>query len=279
MIGNKVILIALLLLPGLMIGQEAKKHEIHKSSSALLEKAHWEFIKAYKFSAQGEMKQGDSSWTSLEEFVQSIRHAVTLEEQNIILAGAYGRMLLSGKLSEYEKIITTDTITAEPWRSIIDTLYNGLKGVDLDWLEKRKLPMFNLTEFQGDAILDEIMRHHKGRLVYVNFWAPWCIPCHRQFDYEKKLMDEYAASPVDFVYVANRSSEEAWALTVAKKQLKGHHYLINVDQFQELAQQLGFNSLPQYVLFGKRAELLKTNAPKPSEEKQVRQLFQEALTK
>jgi thioredoxin 1 len=60
--------------------------------------------------------------------------------------------------------------------------------------------------------------------VLVDFWAPWCVPCH-------------LVAPV----VEQIAAEQAGRLRVAK---------LNVDDSPQTAQRLGVLSIPTLILFG-----------------------------
>ncbi|MGI8404367.1 MAG: TlpA family protein disulfide reductase [Thermomicrobiales bacterium] len=77
----------------------------------------------------------------------------------------------------------------------------------------RPAPEFALSLFDGGTFN---LADHRGKVVVVNFWASWCVPCKE----EMPELQAVAASPpanVVFVGVDARSDKEADARAFAEK--------------------------------------------------------------
>lgn len=74
--------------------------------------------------------------------------------------------------------------------------------------------------------------------VIVDFWAPWCVPCHRMAPILEEIAEEYAGQ-----------------LKVAK---------VDIDQNTQMATQFGIRSIPTLILFkdGEAVERLVGSMPK-----------------
>lgn len=59
-------------------------------------------------------------------------------------------------------------------------------------------PSFSLATAGGDRIALAGLR---GRVVYVDFWASWCVPCRRSFPWMNALQDRYASAGLSIVGV------------------------------------------------------------------------------
>jgi thiol-disulfide isomerase/thioredoxin len=51
-------------------------------------------------------------------------------------------------------------------------------------------PAFTLPLLEGKEKVT--LSDYKGRVVYIDFWASWCIPCRRSFPFLNKLQAQYA---------------------------------------------------------------------------------------
>jgi thioredoxin 1 len=67
---------------------------------------------------------------------------------------------------------------------------------------------------------DKILKSSKK--LFVDFWAPWCVPCLRMNPVVEKLADRHSS------------------ITFAK---------LNVDDYQEIATRFHISSIPAYVMF------------------------------
>lgn len=64
------------------------------------------------------------------------------------------------------------------------------------WLND-KAPDFALQDINGNKIA---LAGLKGKVVYINFWASWCLPCKEEFPELNKLAEKYKDS--DFIMLA-----------------------------------------------------------------------------
>ena len=49
-------------------------------------------------------------------------------------------------------------------------------------------PDFKLKDLDGNWFR---LNDHVGEVVYVNFWATWCVPCRRELPHLQQLSEEY----------------------------------------------------------------------------------------
>ena len=47
------------------------------------------------------------------------------------------------------------------------------------------------TDLSTTELLDQQLNNAKGKVVYVDFWASWCIPCRKSFPWMNNLAAQY----------------------------------------------------------------------------------------
>jgi thiol-disulfide isomerase/thioredoxin len=57
-----------------------------------------------------------------------------------------------------------------------------------------------LTDLKGKAVTAEMM---KGKVVILDFWATWCVPCMQEMPYLQKVYDKYKNNPKVMFMVVN----------------------------------------------------------------------------
>jgi thiol-disulfide isomerase/thioredoxin len=115
------------------------------------------------------------------------------------------------------------------------------------------------------TILQNIINKHKGKLVLVDFWASWCMPCREEFPSEKKLMKKYPN--VAFVFLSIDKSKAAWQKAMSQYQdilTKENSYLLIKSEKDTLLKKINLSTIPRFVLFDKEGKIISLDAPRPS---------------
>jgi thiol-disulfide isomerase/thioredoxin len=68
----------------------------------------------------------------------------------------------------------------------------------------RAMPPMNLQDFDGKKVPSE---QFKGKILIVDFWATWCVPCIAEVPRFNKLQEKYASQGVEVIGVALASGD------------------------------------------------------------------------
>ena len=64
-------------------------------------------------------------------------------------------------------------------------------------------PLFEFRKILGETSVETISWENlKGKVVIVDFWATWCVPCIITIPHINKLVEKYKDKPVVFISVA-----------------------------------------------------------------------------
>lgn len=112
-------------------------------------------------------------------------------------------------------------------------------------------------------IVTSLLSKYKGKVVYIDFWAPWCGPCLEEMPYSKKIQEHFKDKDVVFLYIAAQTTEKAWLETREKYSIEGEHVLLTNDQYNIIASTFGFTGIPHYALIDKNGAISSKNATRP----------------
>ncbi len=164
------------------------------------------------------------------------------------------------------------TINDSTYINLINTTYY------LDTTDTKKV--YLIDTFKQKTQLKDVLNKHKGKLVYVDFWASWCAPCRAAFPEAKKLHKDYSNKEVAFVYISIDRDFKKWK-TASKEEgfLRSRNNLFAVNYPNALFyKQLNLKSIPRYLLYDQQGNLIHKNAPGP-EGKEIRALLDKHWTK
>jgi cytochrome c biogenesis protein CcmG/thiol:disulfide interchange protein DsbE len=110
-------------------------------------------------------------------------------------------------------------------------------------------PEFNLEVIAGGDLGNRFsLANQRGKVVVLDFWASWCVPCRQQAPIVNDLAKEYPASDVVFIGV-NTSDRKEDGITWFKSQ--NLEYASLYDEDNRVAVTYGVKALPTLIVIDK----------------------------
>lgn len=107
------------------------------------------------------------------------------------------------------------------------------------------------TFLQANESLD--LTEYRGKVVLVDFWASWCVPCRRSFPWMNEMQEKYADSGL--VIVAVNMDAEAEEATAFLREYPANFRIIN-DPNGEIARDYDVIAMPSSYVVGRDGQIV-----------------------
>lgn len=173
---------------------------------------------------------------------------------NILLDGKITTMYEADVLTEEVDKLITDEGKRDEYHAIIEkakTLFTGSDAIDFEIVDTGG-KVHRLSDF-------------KGKVVYIDFWATWCLPCCLEIPHMEKIAARYAGdSRIVCMSVSFDKDLDNWREKLDMDKPQWPQYRTD-DAGQEITLAYGFRGIPRFMLFDKEGKIVTVYAPRPSE--------------
>jgi thiol-disulfide isomerase/thioredoxin len=105
---------------------------------------------------------------------------------------------------------------------------------------RQMAPAFTVTALDGSRFtLDQM----NGRVVLIDFWATWCVPCLKELPHLKQIAKDFAGQPLVILSISWDEDEQTWKDFVAKNGMTWPQYH---DADHHVGQFFQIEGLPSY---------------------------------
>lgn len=111
----------------------------------------------------------------------------------------------------------------------------------------------------------------RGKYVYIDMWASWCVPCLREVPMLQKLEKELKNKKVEFVSISIDANQEAWKKKMEEKDMHGNQLW---NPGGTLGNALGVKGIPFFAIYDPDGNLYMHGAPRPSQGKGIVELLE-----
>jgi len=112
---------------------------------------------------------------------------------------------------------------------------------------------------------DSLIKTFENNIIYIDIWASWCAPCRATMPNSTLLRNKYKNKHIVFIYLSIDDDILAWKKANHDEKLTQYvnSYLLLNPQKAEILKKLEVHSIPRYLIFNKKGEIINSNAPAP----------------
>ena len=215
----------------------------------------------------------------LSAYLTSIRHLARIPDRplrDLVLAQYYYWMLSANLLEDFEKSFDPHLISSGFLKDELIGEYNKLTALLDNPVSLKDLSLISYEKNIVQGLLDTILLKYKGKVIYMDFWAPWCGPCLGEMPNSRKLQQEYKEQDVVFLFLASHCTEKSWKTAIAREKMTGDQILLTNRQEAVFKKMFGISGIPHYALIDKRGRIVNPNAPRPGSD-EIRKVLDKLL--
>ena len=170
--------------------------------------------------------------------------------------------------SVYQKYMSI--VKNETYRNEITEIYQNFKKI----VKGTVSPTFELYDINNKQVTLESLQ---GKLVYIDIWATWCVPCVKQIPALNKLEKEFKNKNITFVSICTSDTKERWKKMVEEKEMGGIQ-LFAPDGDISFFKDYYLKGIPRFIFIDEMGKIIDANAYKPSDPK-LKELIEAYLKK
>ncbi|KAA1246608.1 TlpA disulfide reductase family protein [Aquimarina sp. RZ0] len=158
---------------------------------------------------------------------------------------------LDSVFNQIKPILTNEKHVTE-----VTEKYNRLKKTEKGAIS----PVFEFKDINEKIIsLNDL----KGKLVYIDIWATWCLPCIKEIPDLKKMEAYFEGKDIQFVSICKDDTKDRWKKMVEEKELGGIQ-LFASNEKMTFFEDYSVHGIPRFILIDKNGKIIDGNAKRPS---------------
>lgn len=115
----------------------------------------------------------------------------------------------------------------------------------------------------------------KGKYVYIDIWATWCVPCKGEIPHLKKLEETFHGMNIAFVSLSCDRDKAKWEKMVKDDQLTGIQLWGGEDN--DFLRKYRAQAIPRFIFLGPDGRIINPDMTRPSDPKTIEALGMVAM--
>ncbi|MBI9068138.1 MAG: TlpA family protein disulfide reductase [Salinivirgaceae bacterium] len=123
-------------------------------------------------------------------------------------------------------------------------------------------PNFKFEDING---IEYDLSVFKGKYIYIDVWATWCLPCRKEAPFFEKQKQAFINKNVEFVSLSIDKKKSDWKEYLTVRPMDGNCFWI--PNFESFLEQYMIKTIPHFIIIDPNGNIVNADAPRPSDEK------------
>lgn len=123
-------------------------------------------------------------------------------------------------------------------------------------MNKPAPPLNTFVDMKGKPVSAASL---KGKIIVIDFWATWCVPCMQEMPYLQKLYDQYKQHPDVVFMIINSGAKNTLADAQGWSGNKKYTFPVYYNTDPAVADKFRFSIIPASYLINKEGNIIFTN--------------------
>lgn len=136
----------------------------------------------------------------------------------------------------------------------------------------RPSPDFSFPDINGKKVSLADLR---GKYVYIDVWATWCVPCRGELPHLKKMEETFKGMNIAFVSISCDKNKEKWESFVKEQQMGGIQ--LWGDEENDFLRAYRVQTVPRFIMLDPEGRIVNPDMTRPSDPQTLQALGMVAM--
>ena len=203
------------------------------------------------------------NWDAIQDKFKTIK--IQQLKENIITSAM--KSLIKVPDDKLEEVYTNfiEATKDEQTKADLQDLYTKLQHIG----KGKPAPFFNFENYNGDKTS---LTDLKGKFIYIDVWATWCIPCIKEIPALRRVENHFISQNIEFIGVSidSQRDHDKWKNFIKSNEVKSIQLYANYEaEDSQFKEDYLIGAIPRFILLDKHGKIVDANAPRPSSPKLI----------
>jgi thiol-disulfide isomerase/thioredoxin len=133
-------------------------------------------------------------------------------------------------------------------------LFQFANSIEILSLDKTPPPIRVINKSEKKEQLN--FETYKGRLIIIDFWASWCIPCREKIPELKSLYANLDLKKYGIISISIDKSSQSWRKALSMEKMPWNNYIVDPKVEYQILSNYLLTSIPKYIIVNKEGKVI-----------------------